>query len=273
MVHTYQIQSPDHLTSRDLTGLTLDAVSLQLPAGVYTTLRTYNRNRIVGLSAHLQRLIDSRAALHHTRALDLASLRSALRAVIQREALPAARLRITVPEEGEATYITIEPFQTYPDDYYTYGVRCAATCLSRHTPTAKATDFIAPSRALKAASDPHIHELLIVNAAGQILEGISSNFFAVLDGTLRTADEDVLAGITRSLILSEAREVLPIQLTPIGLADLPQTSEAFITSSSREVMPVVQIDQQLIAHGEPGLITQTLLNRYRAHLDRTAEEP
>jgi branched-subunit amino acid aminotransferase/4-amino-4-deoxychorismate lyase len=57
------------------------------------------------------------------------------------------------------------------------------------------------------------------------------------------------------------------------VAGLPQISEAFITSSSREVMPVIRIDDQVIGKGEPGPITQTLLSRYRAHLDWTAEAP
>ena len=270
-VRVYRLQRHT-LELTDLTGSSLDAVSLQLPDGVYTTLRTYERRRIVGLSAHLQRLIDSQAALHVSRSLDLASIRSALRAVIEREDLPAARLRITVPDQGEALYISIEPFDAYPDDCYTDGVRCATTRLSRTIPAAKATDFIAPSRSLKAASDPGIHELLLVNTADQILEGISSNFFAVLDGILRTAGEEVLAGITRGVILAEAREVLAVQLIPIRLPDLPQISEAFITSSSREVMPVIQIDEYVVGHGQPGSITHTLLQRYRAHLDRTAEE-
>src|SRR3990172_10250601 len=69
----------------DLTGPTLDAVSLQLPDGVYTTLRTTDRTRILGLSAHLRRLSDSLALLHGARSCDLAAVRAALRIVIERE--------------------------------------------------------------------------------------------------------------------------------------------------------------------------------------------
>ncbi len=197
----------------------------------------------------------------------------ALRTIIECENSPAVRMRITIPHDSDAAYISVEAFETYPVECYTCGVRCATTRLSRQTPEAKATDFIALSRAIKATRDPDIHELLMVNAAEQILEGISSNFFAVLNGVLRTAGEDVLGGVTRHFILAEAQEVLVVQLQPIGLADLPQLSEAFITSSSREVLPVVQIDDQVIGGGQPGPIAQTLLSRYRAHLDRTAETP
>ena len=48
-------------------------------------------------------------------------------------------------------------------------------------------------------------------------------------------------------------------------------TEAFITSSSREVLPVIQIDEQVIGTGQPGPITQTLLEKYRAYLELNAE--
>jgi branched-chain amino acid aminotransferase len=264
------------LTSRELrltdqTGPTLDAVSLRLPNGAYTTLRTYHTDRIVGLGAHLQRLIESSQLLQRPYPIDPPAIRAALRGVIARERQPALRLRLTVPLDVDEILISVEPFEVYPPEFYQRGVRCATTRLSRHTPKAKATDFIAPSRESKAALDPGIHELLMVDAPGQILEGISSNFYAILEGVLRTAGEGVLEGITRHIVLQEAAEVIPIDYHPVRVSDLTHVSEAFITSSSREVMPVIQIDEQIIGAGQPGPITRTLLEKYRASLERDAE--
>src|SRR5512135_3316576 len=145
------------------TGPTLDAVSLRLPNGAYTTLRTYHTDRIVGLSAHLQRLIESSQLLQRPYPIDPVAIRSALRDVIARERQPALRLRLTAPLDVDQILISVEPFEMYPPEFYQRGVRCATTRLSRHTPRAKATDFIASSRESKAALDPGIHELLIVN--------------------------------------------------------------------------------------------------------------
>ena len=271
-VHVYRL-TPHELRLTDQTGPTLDAVSLRLPNGAYTTLRTYDTDRIIGLSAHLQRLIESSQLLQRPYPIDLGALRLALREVIARERMLALRLRITVPLDIDQIFISVEPFEVYPADFYQRGVRCATTRLSRHTPQAKSTDFIAPSRETKAAIDPGIHELLIVNRAGEILEGISSNFYAVVDGVLRTAGKDVLEGITRRIVLQEAAAVLPIEYRPLKVAELDRVTEAFITSSSREVMPVVQIDQFLIGAGQPGPITQTLQENYRAYLEVKAETP
>ncbi len=253
------------------TGPTLDAVSLHLPNGAYTTLRTYNTDRVIGLSAHLQRLVESSQLLQRPYPIAPAAIQSALRDVIARERQPSLRIRLTVPLDEDAIFVSVEPFEVYPPEFYQQGVRCATTRLSRHTPRAKATDFIAPSRESKAALDPGIHELLMVDAQGQILEGTSSNFYAVLNGVLRTAGEGVLAGITRSIVLQEAALLIAIDYRPITLSDLPQIAEAFITSSSREVMPVIQIDDQIVGAGQPGPIAQTLLEKYRADLARDAE--
>ena len=218
-VRVYRLTSQE-LRLTDQTGPTLDAVSLRLPNGAYTTLRTYDTDRISGLSAHLQRLIESSALLQRPYPIDRAALRSALRDVIARERLLALRLRITVPLDVDQIFISVEPFEVYPAEFYQRGVRCATTRLSRHTPRAKATDFIAPSRETKAAIDPGIHELLIVNRAGEILEGISSNFYAVLNGRAAHGGEGVLEGITRHIVLQEAAAVIPIDYRPVKVSDL-----------------------------------------------------
>lgn len=271
-VHVYRLAGDDWgLTG--LAGPTLDAVSLQLPAGSYTTMRTYDRDRIPGLSAHLQRLADSHTAVRGRRQIDLPAIRSALRGIIEREALPVARLRVTVPSGNEGVYIAVEPFTPYPAECYASGVRCQTTRLARVMPQAKMTEFIAPSRAEKAKRAPGIHELLLVDARDAILEGVSSNFFAVSGGVLRTADEGVLEGVTRGIVLDLAPGLAPVSCQPIRLADVPGLSEAFITSASREVMPVVEIDETTIGSGAPGPITQAFMRRYRDYLDRIAERP
>lgn len=269
-VHVYRLAATE-LRLTDQTGPTLDAVSLHLPNGAYTTLRTYDVDRIIGLSAHLQRLIESSQLLQRPYPIDLISLRSTLCDIIAREDRPALRVRITVPLDVDEILISVEPFEVYPAEFYQHGVRCATTPISRHTPLAKSTDFIAASRESKAAFDPDIHELLIVNRAGEILEGISSNFYAVIDGVLRTAGKDVLEGITRRIVLHEAATLTPIDYRPLKVREIDRVAEAFITSSSREVMPVIQIDDHVIGSGQPGAITQTLLVKYRDELARSAE--
>jgi branched-chain amino acid aminotransferase len=257
----------------DLCRSTLDELSLELPAGAYTTMRTYGGLRVVGLSAHLERLRDSLGLMGARREVDAAKVRQAVATVIAAEAQPDLRLRITVPLAGSQVLIACEPWQTHPPELYEQGVRCATVELDREQPRAKATAFIAPSREVKQHADPDVHELIRRDGAGRLLEGITSNFFAVLDGTLRTAEEGVLAGVTREVVLTLAGDLVPIVREPIVVTDLPTISEAFITSSTREVVPVIAIDGVTIADGRPGSVARELLARYRAHFGETSEVP
>lgn len=251
----------------------LDAQSLELPDGVYTTLRTYGGTRVVGLGSHLRRLEESRRLLGATCSLDVAWLRAGLRAAIAAAAFPEARLRITVPLSCDQAWIGAEPFVPYPAPLYADGARCVTSALARATPRAKSTRFIAPASSARGGSEPGVHELLLVDERGRILEGSSSNFFAVLGGELRTAGEEVLAGVTRGIVLALARSLLPVREEAITAAELAACSEAFITSSSREVMPVVEVDHRPIGDGRPGPVTRELGRLYRAHLLELAEEP
>jgi branched-subunit amino acid aminotransferase/4-amino-4-deoxychorismate lyase len=119
------------------------------------------------------------------------------------------------------------------------------------------------------------------------LEGLSSNFFAVLPSprasdatplplgegsrTLHTEEARVLIGVTRSLVLEVAQPVLPISTQAIALTELPLVSECFITSVSREILPVVQIDAVTIGDAKPGPITQTLMHRFAEMVRREAQ--
>jgi len=268
---TYLLDSKGALTLTAIVESGLDAVSLQLPNGIYTTMRTYDHDRILGLSGHLNRLVESHKALGKIRPIDLTAIRGALHEVIAREGEPALRIRLTTPFDSDGVYISVEPFAAYAPEAYREGVRCITSHLQRATPAAKHTSFIAPSRSEKAQMASDIQEELMVNEQGEILEGFSSNFYGVLGGVLHTANEGILAGITRQVVLVVAEGLVTVSLTPIKVAELSKLSEAFLTSSGREVMPVRQVDAVVI--GEPGPITQELMARYRAHILKDAERP
>jgi branched-chain amino acid aminotransferase len=75
---------------------------------------------------------------------------------------------------------------------------------------------------------------------------------------LVTPGKGILMGITRDVVLKLSRGRFPIEERPILLEELAQADEAFITSSSKEIMPVVQIDDITIGKGVPGTRTYEL---------------
>ncbi len=118
---------------------------------------------------------------------------------------------------------------------------------------------------------PGVNEGLLVADDGCVLEGLSSNFFAVHGGALRTERARVLLGVTRGIALEVAAAVLPIEETAVKRGDLAGLAEGFITSVSREVLPVVRIDGQAVGDGHPGPKTTEIMRRFAALVEAEAE--
>lgn len=255
----------------------LTEASLALPPGAYTTLRTYGGRRVLRLEEHLVRLESSAALLGHPLALDRARVRSALRAGLEAAGFAESRVRITAAfacgdRPGEV-FLSFEPLAPPDPRLYEHGVRAACIPLARAMPRAKSTAFIAVAADYYARKPPDVYEYVMASPDGALLEGLTSNFFAVCGGDLYTAEEGVLAGVTRAVVLEVAagsgRRVIR---TPVHRDELRGLDEAFITSASRELVPVVAVDDVLIGDGRPGAVAQRLLAGYRMQVERELEE-
>jgi branched-chain amino acid aminotransferase len=252
---------------------TLDAHSLTLPRGAYTTFRTYHRSMAARLADHLDRLTASADLDRYRLSLDHHAARAAIGEALRRSGFAESRVRVTLTYEPAGDlYVAVAPFTPLPARLYEEGVLCltAPPNLRRENPLAKGTSFIGPgSEARAGLSDAH--ELLLTSPDGNILEGSSSSFFAVLGGVLYTAEADVLAGTTSKLVLACAEGLLPIVRRPISLTELPSVQEAFLTSVSRGVLPINHIDQFTIGDGRPGPIAKTLGSRLQAAIEEELE--
>jgi branched-chain amino acid aminotransferase len=244
----------------------LTAASRDLPAGAYTTLRTYNGNRVVRLRQHIRRLVDSARIQGHVASSDEVDVRRLLAEALRSSQHPESRLRLTLAPPS--LFVTVEPHEPLPDSLYRDGVWCVTIPLRREHPGAKDTRFIATASDAFRKLPPDAHEGLMVAEDGSILEGLSSNFFAVLNGVLRTEHERALPGITRSIVLELCQGLVPVSLTPIRVADLPRVTECFLTSVSREILPVTRVDAVTI--GVPGPITAAVRQRFRTLIEQEA---
>jgi branched-chain amino acid aminotransferase len=249
----------------DTTAPSLAASSIDLPDGGYTTLRTHHGSRVLRLSEHVQRLAASAQA-----ALDPNLVRAALRAALTAASHPESRVRITYAPPR--LFVAVEPFTAPPESVYRDGVRCAVVGAHRTHPSSKDTRFIATAESEYRRLPPEVHEGLLVADDGAILEGLSSNFFALHQGVLRTEETRELPGITRSVLLEVAQGAVPLALHPVRVEQLPAVSECFITSASRGVLPVVQVDAVRIGDGRPGPVTGELRRRFEALIESEAEE-
>lgn len=252
---------------------TLAQASAELPAGAYTTLRTYGGTRIVRLEQHLRRLEQSVASQGRPAPLDPQAVRSALAAVLVtgRGSESARESRVRLTFAPPRLFVSVEPFEPSPEAAHREGVACVTLPIHRENPHAKDTRFLATAGSAYATLPDGVHEGLLVAEDGSLLEGLSSNFFAVRRGVLHTEEERALPGVTRALVLEAAEGVLPVERTAVRRDQLPEVSEAFITSVSREVLPVVRIDGEAVGDGRPGPRTWAIMQAFADLVRREAE--
>ena len=264
--------TPDGLIALPCDADTLQQAAQSEPDGVYTVSNTQQGHRVLLLDAHLDRLEESAAREGFALQLPRAHLRQALRSMIAEAGFGEVRFRLSVPRATpQELIITLEPWPPPPERLRRKGVRCViAPELARHNPAAKGSAWLQQRR--RFSLPPGCYEGLLTDPAGHILEGFSSNFYAVQEGELRTAAAGVLAGITRSIVLQLAPDILPLRLSPIQLDDLPQFEEAFLSSSSRGLLPIVQIDGQIIGDGQPGHFTQAISQAFQRYVDAQLQE-
>jgi branched-chain amino acid aminotransferase len=243
------------------------------PQGVYTVGRTYQRDHALLLDKHFDRLERSAQLEGMAIQLDRPAIRKALRTLIDQSGYADSRFRITVPRDHpDQPIISLEPFKPVPSEIVENGARVVTVQMARHNPAAKTTGWITERKAATDRFAPGIYEGILTSADGALLEGTNSNFYAVQGGVLRTADDNsVLSGIVRGILLAVAPDILPLQFSPVHVADIPTLSEALLTSSGRGVVPIVEIDGRLIADGRPGPFTTRLRQAYdtwsKAHLE------
>lgn len=257
---------------------TLDHASQLVPAGVYTTFCTFQGGSLLCLDDHLARL-ETSARLAGWPPTEFNPPQRELVLRLVRKALDLfgpgdLRFRLTLDlslQPGDL-YLAAVRFEPLSSSVFEHGVAAATASGGRTSPQVKTTAFIQTGGQLRSERQSEAFEVLFVSGEGEILEGTSSNFYGVLDGEIWTAYEGVLPGITRSLVLDEAnRAGLIIHSKGIDQSSADRINEAFLTSSTRGIVPVVHLDDLVIGEGRPGPVTRLLMERYRRRVDQELE--
>ncbi len=254
----------------------LDASTRLLPAGFYTTFRTYNsRSRALGLRSHLDRLYGPARRLGIEPILDRITLRTQLAGLLAGFPSPEARVRLVLAARADpgSIFVLIEPLKVPLARVYSRGVKVITTSTHRDLPALKSTDFIEQSQQVRRhIASSRVYEGLIAKN-GRLLEGLTSNFFYVTGGTLGTARRDVLNGVTRRLVLHLAQEQGMLTVfNSLKLSQISEIDEAFLTSSSRGIVPIITIDAQKVGSGRVGEWTNKLMKAYNREIGQRAEK-
>ncbi|HEV8209677.1 MAG TPA: aminotransferase class IV, partial [Vicinamibacterales bacterium] len=194
-----------------------------------------------------------------------------------------AYIRILVTRGiGELTYdpaatptpsivVIVKPNVDPPRDAFERGVKVSLVGVVRNhpgtvNPLIKSNSLLNNALAMQEALRCGAFEGVMRNYKGELAECTQSNLFIVKNGAALTPpiEAGLLPGITRAFLFEVGAEAgIPVREAVLKDADLLDADESFLTSTTREVVPIVRVDDRTIGSGLPGPITRALLDGYR----------
>ena len=252
--------------------------------GVYEVLRTY-RGRPFLYPEHMRRLRASADRIALACPISDDEMLARISATVDAAQLEGdAYVRILLTRGvGEIVYdpaaslsptvvIIVKPHDDPPASAFADGVRLALTTVVRNhpgsvDPVIKSNNLLNNALAMQQAYREGAFEALMKNHRGHLCECAQSNIFFVRDGVLLTppVDAGLLVGVTRGFVLElAAARGLRVDEGALLEEDLPSMQEAFITSTTREIVPVVRIGHYTIGDGRPGPVTRQLMDAFTA---------
>jgi branched-subunit amino acid aminotransferase/4-amino-4-deoxychorismate lyase len=252
---------------------------------VFETLRAYGDHPF-RLDAHVQRARSGAEVLGFS--LDGEVLRAAVTATAtanaERLGGEDSALRLTASAGsldpaspfpgapyGDPTVVVTSHRLAIDPRVYADGVTAITVALTRELPQVKGVSYAAALAARRRARAAGADEALLISPDDRILEGASSNVFAVVDGRLVTPPlkEGLLEGVTRGVVLQlAASQGIDVELRTLHRDELLGATEAFLTASVRQLMPLVAVDGSPLTDGRPGTVTRAMQAAYRAEVER-----
>ncbi len=251
----------------------------------YETLRTYG-GRPFELDRHLLRLRRSIALLGFELKTSDDEIKARIDACLSFASNDESYLRVIVsrgvgdmsyrferiPEPTIAMYV--KPLEPNNEALYEKGASAVIVSIRRNpveslNPAIKASNLLNNALATREAYAKGAFEAILLNTRGEVAEGAGSNVFIVKDGRLLTPPLScgLLAGITRELVLEIAPAIgVPFEERVLSADDLKAADELFITSTLKELAPMVTLDGVPVGSGVPGPVTKALLKAYRARI-------
>lgn len=266
-----------HWVHPDKATISINDMAVLRGYSVFESLRTYNHHPF-HLAEHLERLYRSAILIEMEIPWSSKQLAGIVREIVTRNTYKHAAIRLLVtggesedgilPSGNPLLVVLITPLGERDMEQFAKGCKLITTKLQRVSPEAKTANYVAAVRALKEALRRNAADALFVNEREHVLEATRSNFFIFRGDTLVTPRRGILIGVTRNVVLELARSLFAVEERPVLLEELALADEAFITSSSKEITPVMQIDDLVIGDGKPGPRTYQLEQRFIEMVER-----
>ncbi|MCP5505355.1 MAG: aminotransferase class IV [Chlamydiales bacterium] len=234
--------------------------------GVMDYLRTYGGEPF-RLRAHLERFVFSANEIGLTVPKSIEEMEQIVEELIERGGYPETSIKVVLTggisedqlmPQGPPTFFAVAyPFKPFPEHYFREGIQITTSCYQRPFPQAKSIVYLPAIMALKKGGV----DVLFYNEKEELLETGTANFFALKEGKIITPKTGILDGITRQVVL----ELADVEQRTITKEEINTFEGAFLTSSNKEVMPVVQIDHVVMNNGVIPFTILDLMQRFANH--------
>lgn len=243
--------------------------------GVFDYLRTYNRIPF-HLHKHLSRFIVSAKSIGLFVPKTLSEIEVLITNMINKVVADELSIKLILTggiSEDQLTFeakptlaIAVYPFvPLVTQEEYSRGFSLTTTKHERIFPQSKTLVYLPAILALREAKKLGFDDALYINSNNHILESTTSNLFAFKGNKLYTPKEGILSGITREVMLEIAKKYFEVYEEPILYSELSFLDEIFLTSSNKEIVPVVTVDKHPIGTGQPGEKTKFLTKEFAAY--------
>ena len=251
---------------------------------IFTACRTLPNGKIFRLEDHIDRLFSCAEAIHMELPHDKNQLKEIVQEAIAKNNKEKGELLLEIMYSGGKAdssgikptgetilYILVLPLKLPPEEWYQQGIKLASFPYQRQWPEVKFLNYVGAVIAHQTVVKEYkADEALFISPDEKniILEGTTFSFFTIKKGVVFThaLDGKILPGITRKVVLELAhKEGIEIKETDFSLNELAGMDEAFIASSTRNIVSVTKVNDIIIGNGKPGEITLKLAEIFKEY--------
>ncbi|KIO78959.1 hypothetical protein TH53_00600 [Pedobacter lusitanus] len=256
----------DTFIGTDQASLLITDLSIQRGYGIFDFFKTVNGQPIF-LDDHIERFYNSAKNMHLHVSQSPAELKKIIGELMQRNNLPDSGIKITLTGGYSEDAYALPPTQNLiitqvpliiPQGLQAEGITLATYVYQRQLSAMKTLDY-----SMAIWLQPFIEENkaddVLYHFNGLVKETPRANLFIVThEGEVITAKSDILSGVIRKNILNLEDSGFQISARDFTLAELYNASEAFLTSTTKNILPVLKVDGKEIGNGKAGRITAQL---------------
>ena len=241
---------------------------------VFDFLRTYN-GKLFLLTEHFDRLLRSANELNLKIRCAESMIKKIIINLLTKNKIQEAGIRIIVTggktedsmriESMPTMLILTEKLKKLPQNIYSNGAKLITFEYQRDIPIAKTTDYLMAIKLQPFRKQNKAIEVLYTKK-GLILECTTSNFFIFKKNTLITPKNNILMGITRNFVIKLAKKAkFSVEERNLPLREIKSANEAFITATTKEIAPIIRINDQKVGNGKIGKNTRILMELFRKY--------